>query len=70
MDPAELYVNTAADSVGPEDYRDVYLLVERIEIGAEMLDITRPTSAYESADLSGGYLLKLEAWGIGRSSHS
>ncbi len=58
----ELYLRGADGAIGPEDARGVYLLVERIELGPDRLDLPEiePEDAAEPA-ISGGWVLKFEA---------
>lgn len=58
----ELYLNHAGGALGVEHYRGVYLLVERIEVGADRVDIAELGPDDDAPELlSGGYLLKFEA---------
>ena len=58
----ELYVNRDADAIGPEDYRGVYLLVERNELSGERLNLPpSPADAAGPPEITGSYLLKFEA---------
>lgn len=60
--PFELYLRGDDGRIEPADARGVYLLVERIEAGAERLDINRigPADDAEPA-ITGGWILKFEA---------
>jgi hypothetical protein len=56
----EVFVNTVAGRVTyPRDYAGIYLLMEKIEIGKNRLDLER-LSPYDNAepDITGGYIFK------------
>lgn len=62
----ELFVDTDGGSVTAEDYKGLYLLVEKIEVGKERVDIDRvgPTDN-EAPEVTGGYILKIDRPGVG-----
>ena len=59
--PVELYFHTGGD-LGAVDYAGIYVLTETIEVDDQKVDIkSLQDSTSPTADLSGGYLLKLDA---------
>ncbi len=62
----EVFVNPERRPVQRSDYVGLYLLVERISPGPHRVDIeTLPLRAESDADLSGGYMLKIDRPGPG-----
>jgi hypothetical protein len=63
---AEVFVAERGEAVGLDDYKGVYVVVERIERGVERVDITRidPVDTV-LPELSGGYLFKEDRPGTG-----
>ena len=59
--PVELYLNVGRDSVNENDYRGVYLLMERIKRSPDRVDIAALNRNENSEpEISGGYLLKID----------
>lgn len=58
---AELFVNTDADGLDSADYTGITLLVERIKVAANRVNITPLASSDTSgSELTGGYILKID----------
>ncbi|MEN8680951.1 MAG: CotH kinase family protein [Akkermansiaceae bacterium] len=65
----ELFFNPDGGSVGMEHYQGIYLLVERIKISNERLDLSKLDPAdTEEPDISGGYILRKDRVGSGDRS--
>jgi len=57
----ELYQNTDGGNLSAEDYRGVYVLMEKITVGPNRVDITPLQPGDDSEpDVSGGWLLKID----------
>ncbi len=60
----EVYANTDGDEVELGDYSGVYVLMERIEIDEDRVDIQKMTALdNEEPDVSGGYIFKVDRSG-------
>ena len=65
----ELFFNPDGGSVGMEHYQGIYLLVERIKISDERLDLSKlESSDTEEPDITGGYILRKDRVGSGDRS--
>ena len=62
----EVFIAPHASSVSVDDYRGVYVVMEKLKRGPERVDIAKlePEHIYEP-EISGGYLLKKDWWAEG-----
>ncbi|MFN8076172.1 MAG: CotH kinase family protein [Kineosporiaceae bacterium] len=57
----ELYLNVADGTVGPEDYRGVYMMMETIKNQKDRLNLKKLKSTdLQAPDVEGGYIVKVE----------
>ncbi|YCM42747.1 CotH kinase family protein [Verrucomicrobiaceae bacterium 227] len=65
----ELFFNSSGGSVGMDDYQGIYVLVEKVKIAKDRLDLAKlgPEDS-EGADITGGYLIRKDRIGGGDSS--
>ena len=55
----ELYLNTNGTAVDESDYQGIYTFVEKIERGAQRVEVeTMPIEATEEPEISGGYVFR------------
>lgn len=60
----ELFFNPDGGSIGLEHYQGIYVLVERIKISNERIDLSRmDASDVEEPDITGGYILRKDRVG-------
>ncbi|MDB2673425.1 CotH kinase family protein [Akkermansiaceae bacterium] len=65
----ELFLNPDGGSTGMEHYQGIYLLVERIKVSDERLDLSKLDSTdTEEPDITGGYILRKDRIGSGERS--
>ncbi|MFV2068515.1 MAG: CotH kinase family protein, partial [Pirellulales bacterium] len=57
----ELYLNSDGGDLAAEDYRGVYVLMEKIKLGKDRVDITELSpGATTEPDVTGGWILKVD----------
>jgi len=65
----EMFFNSSGGTVGMDDYQGIYILVEKVKIAKDRLDLAKlgPDDTAEP-DVSGGYIIRKDRIGAGEAS--